>query len=466
MIGARDPMGLVGQVLDGQYRVDEFIGEGGFSVVYRGYHTGLGEIVAIKCLKLQAQLGSALVESFVRRFRDEGRILYRLSQGNLHIVRSIASGTTIAPVTGSLVPYTVLEWLEGHSLAQDFDRRRAAGMKGRAPHEAAALFSTAFEAVAYAHEAGVVHRDLNPGNIFLTQTREGVRAKVLDFGVAKIISDHALEMGPRAATIGQIRMFSPAYAAPEQFDEKLGKPGPYTDVYTLALVFVEALRDIPAIEGENIATLISQTLDENRRPTPRTLGVTVPDELENLFVRAMAIRPEKRPQTAGQFWVEMAAALNIRNVSLPTPSPPLKTPPPAQAIVQRSALGNQTVRMTSPLSGNPRDLGSSPDVTRPRSPSSPQGLPSAFASTVAGPVPTSLHDGRFSATMLAPENMGVPQQQPQLLQQPYFPPQQQQQQQQAYGPPPPPILAIARDAGPPINANETTGSTMLSKPGG
>src|SRR5580692_11306589 len=119
-------MGLVGQTLDGQYRIDEFVGEGGFSVVYRGFHIGLGEIVAIKCLKLQTsqQLGSAVVESFVRRFRDEGRILYRLSQGNLHIVRSIASGTTIAPVTGSLVPYTVLEWLEGHSLAQDFDRRR------------------------------------------------------------------------------------------------------------------------------------------------------------------------------------------------------------------------------------------------------------------------------------------------------------------------------------------------------
>ena len=410
MIGARDPMGLVGQMLDGQYRVDEFVGEGGFSVVYRGFHTGLGEIIAIKCLKLQTQLGSAMVDSFVRRFRDEGRILYRLSQGNLHIVRSIASGTTIAPITGSLVPYLVLEWLEGHSLAQDFDRRRAARMTGRSPHEAAALFSTAFEAVAYAHEAGVVHRDLNPGNIFLTQTREGVRAKVLDFGVAKIVSDHALEMGPRAPTIGQIRMFSPAYAAPEQFDEKLGKPGPYTDVYTLAVVFVEALRDQPTIEGDNIGTLISQTLDENRRPTPRTLGLAVPDALENVFVRAMSIRPEDRPQNAGQLWVDIAAALHIRNVSLPTPSPILKTPPPAQPAPYVPAVGAQTVRMAS-----------------------------VVASTFTQPQPPAY----------APPPYAPP---------PYAPPQ----------PPPyaPPIVAIARDAGPAPNANETTGSTMLAKRGG
>ncbi len=450
MLGARDPMGLVGQVLDGQYRIDEFVGEGGFSVVYRGFHIGLGEIVAIKCLKLQTslQLGSAIVESFVRRFRDEGRILYRLSQGNLHIVRSIASGTTIAPTTGSLVPYTVLEWLEGHSLAQDFDRRRAAAMRGRAPHEAAILFSTAFEAVAYAHDQGVIHRDLNPGNIFLTQTREGVRAKVLDFGVAKIVSDHALELGPRAATIGQLRMFSPAYAAPEQFDEKLGKPGPFTDVYTLAIVFVEALRDQPAIEGENIATLIGQTLDPSRRPTPRTLGIDVPDELEKVFVRALSIPPENRPQNAAQLWAEIAAALKIRNVALPSPSQLMKTPLPSTSAPVRPAFGAQTVRMVSPLSTNePAD-------------------PRALATTVAasGLAPSrqpSGADGAFSTTMIAPEP---------ALMRPVNPAPQMVPLQNALNPNasgwagaypqqmPPPIVAVARDGGGAASGfNESTG---------
>ncbi len=131
MAPTADPFGLVGQVLDGHFRVDRWVGEGGFSVVYQGTHVGLSEPIAVKCLKLPFSLGSALVESFVRRFRDESRLHYRLSQGNLHIVRSIASGTTLAPATSALVPYTVLEWLEGQSLAEQFADRRTKGIAGR-----------------------------------------------------------------------------------------------------------------------------------------------------------------------------------------------------------------------------------------------------------------------------------------------------------------------------------------------
>ena len=86
--------------------------------------------IAIKCLKLPAALGTTLVDSFVQRFRDESRILYRLSQGNLHIVRSIAAGTTQAPATGALVPYMVLEWLEGRSVQSDFTVRRPSARRG------------------------------------------------------------------------------------------------------------------------------------------------------------------------------------------------------------------------------------------------------------------------------------------------------------------------------------------------
>ncbi|HEY2512562.1 MAG TPA: protein kinase, partial [Polyangiaceae bacterium] len=99
-----DPFGLIGQVLDGQFRVDKFVGEGGFSYVYRGHHAGLDEPIAVKCLKLPPALGSALVESFIRRFRDESKIHYRLSQGSLAIARSIASGTTMSSSTSALIP--------------------------------------------------------------------------------------------------------------------------------------------------------------------------------------------------------------------------------------------------------------------------------------------------------------------------------------------------------------------------
>ncbi len=308
-MSSTDPFGLIGQVLDGQFRIDKFVGEGGFSVVYRGHHVGLDEPIAIKCLKLPIALGSALVDSFVKRFRDESRLHYRLSQGSLFIVRTLASGTTMAPATGALVPYMVLEWLEGRSLGADLEVRRAYGDKGRTLEEAIAILDSAVDGIAYAHAQGVVHRDVNPGNLFMTGTSQGPKLKVLDFGVAKVISDHALALGPRAQTIGKIRIFTPQYAAPEQFDDKYGPIGTWTDVYSLALIVLEILRDQPAIEGEHLGDFASRALDPLSRPTPRTLGVAVADETEAIFVSAAALKPKDRPQDAGEFWGSLKAAM-------------------------------------------------------------------------------------------------------------------------------------------------------------
>ncbi len=310
-----DPFGLLGQVLDGQYRVDALAGEGGFGAVYRGTHLGLEEPIAIKCLKLTGAVakGSA-AESFLQRFRDEGRILYRLSQGNLNVVRCIASGSTISPMA-AIVPYLVLEWLEGRSLADDFEERRARGLGGRALPEVITLLEGAADAIAYAHAQGVVHRDLNPGNIFLAKQRDGsVRTKVLDFGVAKVIGDD-LELGPRSQTLGNIRIFSPAYAAPEQFDAALAPPGPYTDVYTLALVTTELLIGRHVAEGDTLAVFLHKTLDPNFLRTPRALGATVTPAVEAVFTRALSIDTKRRQRDAGQLWSELRAAASAEDLA-------------------------------------------------------------------------------------------------------------------------------------------------------
>ncbi len=297
-----DPFGLAGQVLDGQFRVDGYVGEGGFSVVYRGTHIGLSEPIAVKCLKLPPALGSALVESFIKRFRDESRIHYKLSQGHLHIARCIASGTTVAPATSALVPYTALEWLDGRSLADDLDDRRRQRLSGRPLDEAVRLLDSAIDALAYAHAQGVVHRDLNPGNLFLTKTTSGVKLKVLDFGVAKVMSDSSLAMGPGARTLGNVRIFTPSYGAPEQFDDRIGSVGPWTDVYAVALVLLEVLTDRTIMDGEHIGELAAKALDPHWRPTPRALGVRVGDEVEAAMARAVALEPRERPLDAGQLW--------------------------------------------------------------------------------------------------------------------------------------------------------------------
>jgi serine/threonine protein kinase len=339
-VAQTDPFGLVGQVLDGQFRVDAYVGEGGFSIVYRGTHVGLSEPIAIKCLKLPAALGSALVESFVKRFRDESRLHYKLSQGNLHVVRSIASGTVISPATSALVPYTVLEWLEGRSLAEEFVDRRTRGLRGRPLVDAVRVLDSAIDAVAYAHAQGVVHRDLNPGNLFLAQTPSGVRLKVLDFGVAKIMHDASIAMGPTARTVGNVRMFAPAYGAPEQFDENVGAVGPWTDVYALALVLLETVTDRTAMEGQHLGEFALKAIDPANRPTPRALGLAVGDEVESVMAKATSLSPAQRPQDAGEMWGMLKHAMSVDAASGRAPHAvraPSEPPPP------------NTLRMNTPV---------------------------------------------------------------------------------------------------------------------
>jgi serine/threonine-protein kinase len=362
---------MSGQVLDGQFRVDDFVGEGGFSIVYKGTHVGLSEPIAIKCLKLPTALGSALVESFVKRFRDESRLHYKLSQGNLHIVRSIASGTTFAPTTSALVPYTVLEWLEGRSLADEFTDRRSKGFRGRLLGEVVRLLDSAVDAVAFAHAQGVVHRDLNPGNLFLARTASGTKLKVLDFGVAKILAYSTLAMGPSARTLGNVRIFAPAYGAPEQFDERVGAVGPWTDVYSLSLVLLEALTDRTVMEGEHLGEFAMKALDPQHRPTPRSLGVAVGDEVEALMARALAIAPSERPRDGGEFWGMLKHAIRADEQS--------GVPPHARHVQATRPDAPATVRMPERM-----PTGQSPVVEVVRSgssapPASP-GIPGARSS--------------------------------------------------------------------------------------
>ncbi|MDB5219857.1 MAG: serine/threonine protein kinase [Myxococcaceae bacterium] len=436
-MSAADPFGLVGQVLDGQFRVDKLVGEGGFSAVYRGHHQGLNEPIAVKCLKLPAALGTTLVDTFVQRFRDESRILYRLSQGNLHVVRSIAAGTTQAPATGALVPYMVLEWLEGRSVQNDFTVRRTVGEKGRSVDEVVKLFDTAADGLAYAHSQGVAHRDLNPGNLFLANTQHGVKMKVLDFGVAKLMHDGALNMGPRAQTVGQIKIFAPAYGAPEQFDDRIGAVGVASDVYSFALILLEALRDRNVVEGTHLGEFAQTTTDPNRRPTPRALGIDVPDEVEQAFVRATTLDPAQRWNNVGDFWQSLTIALKhaterkYENAARETPplamgaapgggafGPTGTAPGPAPALSPLSGAGGKgAMARTMPLSsmnaGGPGLPRPAPGASRPRIPTTigipapasgprPAAAPIAAAKVPVGAGRTLASPGTPSAALAPP----------------------------------------------------------------
>ena len=124
-----DLFGLVGTILDGQYRVDAVVGHGGFGVVYRGFHLTFEQPVAIKVLKLP-EIDAPTQNVILGKFREEAKLQYVLSQASLNVVRSIGFGALNTP-SGVWAPFVVLEWLEGKSLAADLAARNAEGRGGR-----------------------------------------------------------------------------------------------------------------------------------------------------------------------------------------------------------------------------------------------------------------------------------------------------------------------------------------------
>ena len=304
-----DPFDLTGDVLDGQFRVDSFAGEGDLSVVYKGHHLGVDAPIAIKCLNLPATLDPSLARPLVDGFKEASRVHYKLARGNLNIAQSIASGTTLVPRSGAVVPYMVREWFDGESLASNLTRRRGERGSGRTIQEALALLETAFDGVAFAHQQGEMHLSINPSNLFLATNGDSATLKVLDFGIARTMNDIAIGGASGARAEGGLRVLFPTYAAPEQLDKSVGKPGPWTDVYALALVTMEVLSDRIVMAEQETGAIVEHALDPTRRPTPRAHGLKLPHNLDLVLTRAVMRAPARRHESAAALWRDIKSAV-------------------------------------------------------------------------------------------------------------------------------------------------------------
>lgn len=307
----RDPFDLCGVTIDGKYRVASVIGDGGFGVVYRGVHKGFGELIAIKCLKLPESLEEDARAELLEKLQDEGRLLHRLSKATSGIVQALDVGAFTTP-NGTWVPYLVMEWLEGETLGEYLKRRRDGdGEAGMDLADAVKLLEPAARALSVAHAQKIAHRDVKPANIFLSDVAGRKTAKVLDFGIAKVLSDHrgyttALENTAMAPTA-----FTPRYGAPEQFNKQRGATGPWTDVFALALVVVECVSGRKALEGDDPTQLYIAAADPALRPTLRARGVEVSGEVEEVLRKALEVEPKYRYPDAGTFWSALEAAANV-----------------------------------------------------------------------------------------------------------------------------------------------------------
>ncbi len=336
----------VGFVIDGRYRIDARVAEGGFGTVYRGFHLGLGRPVAIKILRVETQVAAQLGDGrqrLVEELRAEGATLQRLSTQTLGVVQALDVGEATSPA-GDWAPYLVLEWVDGEPLGKYSARR------GPMPiEEVLPLLDAAASALAVAHTAGVAHRDVKPGNILVTQIGSRTQTKLLDFGVAKVMTNEALARA-RAATRLSFLAFTPAWGAPEQFDPNLGHTGTWTDVYALALVVVALLIGKRPYEGNGV-DLAMRALDPAVRPTPRAFGVVVPDAIERALARALAVDPRNRPSRAGELWEALVGALDPTQVSAPRGQLPAGlTVGTGQATDVMSVAPSTALDLPSPLS--------------------------------------------------------------------------------------------------------------------
>jgi eukaryotic-like serine/threonine-protein kinase len=349
-----DALRLVGRTIADKYAVESVVGEGGFAVVYRATHLIWKRPVALKIFKAFADLSDVDRQKLLDEFVQEGSLLADLSARTAAIVQARDIGM-LDLTSGERVPYMVLEWLEGATLEAVLATERQAGLPLRSAAQVVHLLDPAAEALALAHRKGIAHRDVKPGNVFvLGDPRGDGTVKLLDFGIAKVVSDAQKMAGSFTKTSGKVTSFTPAYGAPEQFSRTVGATGPWTDVFALALIVVELLTGREPLEGDDYVQLAVASGNPDRRPTPRTLGASVSDDVESVIAKALAIKPTDRWPTAGEFWNALRQAVAMAPMrGMTEPNPPSSLTPSRQGR-RDSSFGRDA---TLAQAGGPSSVG-------------------------------------------------------------------------------------------------------------
>ncbi|SOD87178.1 Stk1 family PASTA domain-containing Ser/Thr kinase [Streptomyces sp. Ag109_G2-15] len=261
----QDP--LVGQVLDGRYRVDARIAVGGMATVYRALDTRLDRVLALKVMHPTLAADGSFVERFIR----EAKSVARLAHPN--VVQVFDQGTD-----GSYV-YLAMEYIAGCTL-RDVLRERGALQ----PRAALDILEPVLAALGAAHRAGFVHRDMKPENVLIG---DDGRVKVADFGLVRSVDTVTSTTG---AVLGTV-----SYLAPEQIEQ--GTADPRVDVYACGVVLYEMLTGGKPHSGDSPAQVLYKHIHEDV-PPPSALVPGLPYELDELVASATARTPDIRPQDA------------------------------------------------------------------------------------------------------------------------------------------------------------------------
>ena len=256
----------------GRFQLQECLGTGGFGTVFKAHDPDLSRSVALKVPHL-SRLGTPEDR---RRFLEEARHLARVRHGGIVSVHEVGEEDG--------VPFLVTDFLQGTTLSQRLVERRPSF------EEAAGLCASVADALQHAHTAGIVHRDVKPGNIMLDHAGQPY---LMDFGLAKQEST-GISMSATGEVLG-----TPAYMSPEQAAGDVHSVDARSDVYSLGVVLYELLTGERPFRGNN-HMLIQQVLNEEPRPL-RLLNDRVPRDLETVCLKAMHKEPRHRYASAGEF---------------------------------------------------------------------------------------------------------------------------------------------------------------------
>jgi serine/threonine-protein kinase len=280
-------------VFEGRFRIEERVAEGGFAVVYKAVQVALDRPVALKVLKMPRFHDEVGRAEFRDRFAAEARTIALIRHPHIVDVYDFSVATL---GSGELAPWMALEWVDGETLASFLKKRRDTGGRVQAPLEAFEFLRPAIQALAHAHERGVVHRDIKPANIMVERTPGGTSLRVLDFGIAKIMSD---ERHPSGNTRTEsMPAFSPHYAAPEQV--AFSRTGPWTDVHALGLVLSELMTGTQPFGERDADAHVFELVMAAQRPTPAAQGRDV-GAFEPVLAKALSLSPKERWKNAGAF---------------------------------------------------------------------------------------------------------------------------------------------------------------------
>ena len=281
MYAVNDQIPLINEALAGRYAAETLLGEGGWATVYLARDERHRRQVALKVLRpeLSRSIG-------MDRFGREIEIAARLNHP--HILPLLDSGSmTLHPALPKVAWY-VMPYVTGESLRQRIDR------SGKLPLADAVTFARdVADALDYAHRQGIVHRDIKPDNILVSEGH----AVVADFGIARAV-DEAIGSGAGITSVGHL-MGTPLYMSPEQITGDQPVDG-RSDIYSLACTLFEMIAGTPAWTGGNVSALMARRLAEPA-PRIRALVPAVPRVIEDALVRALARDPAERFATAAEF---------------------------------------------------------------------------------------------------------------------------------------------------------------------